>query len=193
MSTTRERKIMEGIVTGDRQVIKEFYTNNYPYIRKYIIQNSGDETDAEDVFQDAIIMMYQKLKTGTLEVHSSLRTYFYAICKNIWRNRLRRNKKFVGSSDMVNAEEIDVSLLEEIEQKEREQLYQRYFLKLSHTCRELLTMVFEGKTMREISDMTEYSSGYARKKKFDCKKSLMDMIEKDSAYHELTMIKKDIF
>lgn len=192
MSTTKERKIMEGIVTGNRQVIKEFYKVNYPYIRKYIIQNSGNETDAEDVFQDALIMVYQKFKTETLEIHSSLRTYFYAICKNIWRNRLRRNKKLVFDSDLIVSGKTDFSIIEEMERKERELVYRKYFMELSVACRELLTMVFEGKSMREIANTTEYSEGYARKKKFDCKKSLMEMIENDSVYQELRITTKDV-
>ncbi|KAA1242490.1 RNA polymerase sigma factor [Aquimarina sp. RZ0] len=187
-SNTEEHKIIEGIVAGDESVLKIFYKKNYAYIRGYILQNSGDEADAEDVFQDALVLIYQKLSAGSLEFNSSLRTYFYGVCKNMWRNRLRKKKKLVIDDVIVqDSEEVDVSALEEIEHKEKEQLYRKYFLKLSDACKELLELVFSGRNMKEISDITGYSEGYARKKKFDCKRMLIEMIENDPIYRELNV------
>ncbi len=188
MSNIEDRKFLEGIVSGDEVVIKAFYKKNLSYIRGYILKNSGNEADAEDVFQDALILIYQKLKSDSLELHSSLSTYFYGICKNIWRNRLRKNKKMIITEDVVHDEEgIHPEIIEEIAQKEREHVYRKHFLKLSNTCREVLGLLFQGNSMKEIAHITGYSKGYTRKKKFECKKSLIEMIEKDPAYKELQL------
>jgi RNA polymerase sigma factor (sigma-70 family) len=188
MNTNEDYKILEGIVSGNEVIIITFYKKNLPYIRQYILQNSGNEEDAEDVFQDALIFVYQKLKTDSLELHSSLRTYFYGICKNIWRNRLRKNKK-MSTIDQF-PEDIGISnstVIEDIEYKEREYVYRRHFLKLSGACREVLSLLFEGKSMKEIARITGYSEGYTRKKKFKCKRCLIKMIEKDPTYQELQL------
>ncbi|SEK92231.1 RNA polymerase sigma factor, sigma-70 family [Aquimarina amphilecti] len=186
MSINEERKILEGIAAGDAKVIKSFYKDNYNYIKGYILKNSGDDVDVEDVFQDAMIVIYQKLKSGTLEMNVSIRTYLYAVCKNIWRSRLRKNKKIIIDNDAIEAnEEIEASIAEEIENKEREHVYRKYFLKLSDTCKDLLNLVFDGNSMKEIANITGYSEGYTRKKKFECKKSLLEKIEKDPMYKEL--------
>ncbi len=188
MSNTKDQKILEGIVAGDEVILKTFYKNNLRYVRGYILKNSGNEADVEDVFQDALVFLYQKLKTDTLELHSSLSTYFYGVCKNIWRNRLRKNRKMVIVDDISEDTEIEnPSILKEIEDKEREHVYRKYFINLSGTCREVLTLLFEGNSMKEIAKTTGYSEGYTRKKKFECKKSLIEMIEKDPIYKELQL------
>ncbi len=186
MSKSEECKILEGIIAGEEAVIKAFYKKNQPYIRRYILQNSGNEEDVEDVFQDALVFIYQKLKTDSLELHCSLRTYFYAVCKNIWRNRLRKNKKLVITEEIhLTSEDMSISVIEEITHKERQHLYRKYFMRLNDSCKEVLTLVFDGKSMKEIGKLTGYSEGYTRKKKFECKRSLIEMIEKDPLYQEL--------
>ncbi|WP_298548624.1 sigma-70 family RNA polymerase sigma factor [uncultured Aquimarina sp.] len=189
MNNPKERKILEGIISGDEVVIKAFYKKNYNYIRGYILQNSGEEEDAEDVFQDALVVMYQKLKSDTLDINVSIRTYFYAICKNIWRSRLRKKRKLIFDSELILVnEESEQYIIEDIEKKEREQVYRKYFLRLSDACKEVLSLVFAGNNMKEIARITGYAEGYARKKKFECKKSLLDNIEKDPMYQELKII-----
>ncbi len=185
MSNIEDLKILEGIAAGDEGIITRFYKKNLPYIKGYVLQNSGNEQDVEDVFQDALVFVYQKVKTGSLELHSSLRTYFYGVCKNIWRNRLRKNGRQIVTEIILDLETVDPSVIQEIEDKEREHVYRKHFVKLKDTCKEVLSMVFEGKSMKEISAVTGYSEGYTRKKKFECKKSLIEMIEKDPLYKEL--------
>ena len=188
MSNTEERKILEGIVAGDKVVLTKFYKKNLPYIRHYILQNSGNKEDVEDVFQDAMVFIYQKLKAESLGLNASLNTYFYGVCKNIWRNRLRKNKKLVITEDIQEDTEISTpKVIEDIEQKEREHIYRKHFLNLSGTCREVLNLLFQGNSMREIALITGYSEGYTRKKKFECKRYLIEMIEKDPMYQELQL------
>ncbi|MDH7446015.1 RNA polymerase sigma factor [Aquimarina sp. 2201CG14-23] len=186
MSNPEERKIIEGILAGDETIIKAFYKRNYNYVKSYVLKNSGDNVDAEDVFQDALVLVYQKLKSDSLELRVSVSAYFYGVCKNIWRNRLRKKRKLIISDEVIETnDEIDGSIIEDIENKEREMLYRKYFVTLSDKCKELLNLVFAGNSMREIANITGYSEGYARKKKFECKKSLIEMIETDPVYSEL--------
>lgn len=187
-SNTEEHKIIEGIIAGDESILKTFYKKNYAYIRGYVLQNSGNDADAEDIFQDALVLIYQRLSAGNLEFNSSLRTYFYGVCKNMWRNRLRKKKKLVVDDIIIqDSDEVDVSTLKEIEDKEKERLYRKYFFKLSDTCKEVLELIFAGRKMKEVANITGYSEGYARKKKFDCKRVLIEMIENDPMYKELNI------
>jgi len=189
MSTEEEHNIMKGIIVGNEAIIKSFYKENLSYIRKYILRNSGSEEDVEDVFQDAFIILYEKLKVNSLDLNSSLRTYFFSVCKNIWRNRLRKAKNLIIDNDVIgDNEELDTSTEDEIENKEKEHIYRKYFLALSTTCREVLGFVFDGLSMKHIAKKTGYAEGYVRKKKFDCKKHLIEMIENDSSFKELIKV-----
>ena len=58
-----------------------------------VIKNSGNEEDAIDVLQDALIVLCEKVKLGTFELSSKLSTYLYGIARNIWYKKLRTSGK----------------------------------------------------------------------------------------------------
>lgn len=186
MKDTKDREILKGILAGDRAIIKNFYKDNFKYIRGYVLQNSGNKEDVEDVFQDALVLLYQKLESDSLELTTTLRTYFFAICKNLWKKRLQKKSKVLTTDTVFEiSEELDDDILQRIENQDREHVYRKYFLQLSAACQKLLSLVFEEKSMRQIAEETGYSEGYARKKKFECKKHLIERIESDPTYEEL--------
>jgi len=168
--------------------LKIFYRDNIRYVSRYILDNCGTIEDVEDIFHDAMVVLYQKIKSGTLEISVPLTTYFYGICKNTWRTRLRKKHRFVTSEDPFNNKEAVMdSITHTIENEEQEQLYQKHFQRLSRDNKSLMQLYFEGKSCKEISTITGYSEGYARKKKFEAKKQLLGMIERDPAYRELAV------
>ncbi|AXT56620.1 RNA polymerase sigma factor [Aquimarina sp. MMG015] len=181
-----DQAIISGIIKGDQRTLKVFYRDNVRYIQGYILRNDGNMQDVEDVFQDALVVLYQKLKSGTLEINVPLTTYFYGICKNTWRTRLRNKHKVVhDETKFISAEYVTESVIKDIENQEREHLYRKHFQKLSSDNKNLMLLYFEGKSAKEISKITGYTEGYTRKKKFDVKKQLLTMIEKDPLYREL--------
>lgn len=64
------------------------YRTYYPVIEKFILANSGSIDDARDIFQDTMIIFNRNLSAG-LQLTSSLKTYLYAISKNLWLKTLR--------------------------------------------------------------------------------------------------------
>ncbi|WP_282080496.1 RNA polymerase sigma factor [Aquimarina algiphila] len=184
-----DQVIIAGIIEGDERILTCFYRDNIRYIQGYILRNYGNLEDVEDVFQDALVVLYQKLRSGLLEIRVPIKTYFYGICRNLWRNRLKKKEKLIIDDGQNRFEEgINDPLIANIENQEREHLYRKYFQKLSADNKKLLYLFFEGKSMKEISIITGYSEGYTRKKKFEAKRQLLKMIEKDPMYEELRAI-----
>ncbi len=187
MNVSENAKIIKGLVSGDEKIIQSFYEETLPKIRSYIGNNSGNDADAEDIFQDALVFTYQKLKNQSLSLNCSLTTYVYAVSKNLWMNTLRKRKKIRLKEQFPETEDVlGKNALEELQIFERYSLFQRAFLRLGVSCQQLLAYFFEGKSMREISEILAFSEGYTRKKKFECKKKLIELLEKDPAYAELT-------
>lgn len=186
MNIPEEDNIIKGLIAGDEEVINSFYADNLPKIKSYILNNSGSNADAEDVFQDALVFTYQKLKEKSLALNCSLTTYVYAVSRNLWMNTLRKRKKIIPRDTLPEARDILTrDALEELQRFERQSLFQKNFLKLGESCQKLLGFFFQGNSMREISEFMEYSEGYTRKKKFECKKQLLEIIEKDPLFQEL--------
>ena len=66
-----DEAILSGLQTRDVVIIKYIYKKFYQPVRHMITSNSGSEMDAEDVFQDALIVIYNKIKSGSLKLTSS--------------------------------------------------------------------------------------------------------------------------
>ncbi|WP_299215540.1 sigma-70 family RNA polymerase sigma factor [uncultured Aquimarina sp.] len=194
MGYNDEIKIFNGIVKGNEKVLKDFYERNFTVINSFIIKNSGTERDSEDIFQDALIILYQKLKSNSLVINCSIHTYFYGVCKNMWRTRLRKKSRISYCNDIVDDLKLEdnTDIIKEIEQSEREKLFRKHFVNLNCKCKQILSLFLEGKSMREIGLITGHSEGYVRKKKFESKKQLLEMIEKDSLFSELMFISKPV-
>ncbi|MGV8878128.1 MAG: RNA polymerase sigma factor [Sphingobacteriaceae bacterium] len=69
---------------------KHFYHTNYPWLEKYIRQNSGTAQDAQDVFQESLIAAWINLKDGRFAgTADGFNGYLRTICKNKWISHLR--------------------------------------------------------------------------------------------------------
>lgn len=186
MSKDREAEILAGFISGDTQIIQSIYEGYFPVVRNHILKNSGSETEAKDIFQDAVVFTYQKLKSDSLSLNCSLTTYIFAVCRNMWMNTLRKRRKTISWDNAAEiTEDISNDILNLIHEKSKLNLFHKYFLNLGEVCQQVLRNFFLGKSMLEISELMNYSVGYTRKKKFGCKKKLLEMIEHDPIYQEL--------
>ncbi len=193
MSTKKRTEELKGFLAGDSRTLRDIYSNHYPKVQGFILENSGSEQEAKDIFQDALVLTYQKLKSGSLRLECSLATYIFAVSRNMWMNSLRKRKRTLQLDQKPEiSEDLEKSILAEIEKKERFTLYHKHFLKLSSQCQELLRNFFLGKKMEEIASLMSYSVAYTRKKKFECKEKLLKMIELDPVYSELSSKKRKI-
>lgn len=185
-SMITNQMFIDGIRKGDEKTLKMFYKKNYWMIRAYVIQNSGNLQDAEDVFQDALVFLYKKLQSNSLVIDTTIHAYFYGVCKNLWRNKLRRKKKIIFTDSLKKYHHYsECEIISDITHNDQELLYQKYFLELTDPSKQVLSLYFEGKSMKEIALLTGYSEGYVRKKKFESKQKLLQKMKQDKIYIEL--------
>ena len=161
------------ILTAIRQgnsseLIEEIYLY-YPVVRSFILKNSGNEDEARDVFQEALVIFYEQAKNSDFQLSCNPNTYVYAISKNLWRLRLREKGKRV-TSDIENL--IDVSAEVDAYQKE-EKLYgylDKILLQLNEKCQAVFKhFYFLKKSMRDIArDLNFSSENAAKTQKYKC-------------------------
>jgi len=183
-----DKEYLEGIKNHNKKVIKSIYLNFLPKITYYLIKNSGTQLDAEDIFANALEVIYRKSSEEKFHLSSSFYTFLFSICQRQWLKKLRR-KKFGSKQNpedlrLVSAEEsIDVIL----EKMERLSLYREKFQELGKKCQKLLTLsLVDELPMVEIAKIIgSKSSGAVRKMKFSCKNQLIQLIQLDQRYKEL--------
>lgn len=88
-----DQELLNGLRAGRKDAFTQFYWHLYPMIRFLVVNNSGSSEEADDVFQDGVLVMLDKLRKGEFQLTASLKTYFYSVCRNLWLKRLRQKGK----------------------------------------------------------------------------------------------------
>src|SRR5689334_16140921 len=105
----------------------------FPPIRKFIRNNSGSAEDAKDIFQDALVILYGKVRAGNYEIKAPLKTYLFAVAKNCWFQELRRRNK-LPATELNN--EIEVEFQDNNDEGRLSQATTAFKM-LGEKCREL--------------------------------------------------------
>jgi RNA polymerase sigma factor (sigma-70 family) len=180
---------VEALLQNNEQVLKQLYTESIPSITAYIVRNSGTDTDALDIFQEALLAIYQKARTGELHIHSGFQPYLYAVCRNLWLMQLR--KKAVRRVANIDERQQDIATdsFAEAEQTAnqyaRMQLIETQLQQLGEGCRKLLKLAWSGKPLEEVASILNNTYAYIRKKKSECMGKLVALVKDSSEYHHL--------
>ena len=136
----------------------------FPAIKKHIVNNSGTSEDAKDVFQDALVVLYQKIKTGEFVLTVPLSTYLHAIVKNLWLQELRKRKKLTITETVTDIADSVT------EQEHSSDIALAAFNFLGEKCRQLLMLFyFQKKSFREIATFLSFSDEkVAKNQKYRC-------------------------
>ena len=168
---SNEQKLLEGLALNDRKAIETIYKQYYNMVQSLIINNNGGPDDARDIFQEAMIVLYEKVKTGTFELHCQLKTYLYSVCRRLWLKRLSQLQKF--TPEVHNLEET-VPVEEELELHRQLTLdfevMEKSMKNLGEPCKSLLEAYYlQKKSMVEIADSFGYTNAdNAKNQKYKC-------------------------
>jgi RNA polymerase sigma factor (sigma-70 family) len=184
-----DEAIIEGLKLRRDDMIKYVYRELYPVVKSMVVSNSGTDEDAEDIFQDALVIVYKKGKDEELVLSSSFKTFFYSICKNIWLQRLGKLKNihqiFVEIEEPVTLPESITKEMYTVE-NEKIKLYQKHFLGLGDDCQKVLRLFLRKMSLREIAEIMGYKTEkYAKTRKYECKEELKNRILNDPNYLNL--------
>jgi len=176
-----DKDLIEGIRRQDEEALNYLYDNYFKPIKQHVLKNRGNEDDVSDVFQDAIIILYQRICENNFELTSDLRGYFFGIARNVWNNHLRLKSRTEGLENIDVAEENDEDLSDPLFSK----IMMRAFNMLKPECQEVLRMFYDGATFDEIAKRMNFKNEtYARRKKYLCKEALLEFIKSDPEYIE---------
>jgi RNA polymerase sigma factor (sigma-70 family) len=164
-----EKEIFERIQKGDEKALEFLYKKYYRMMTKLVITNSGTEEEARDIYQDALIVFWQKATSGNLVLTSKISTYIYSICQNLWRKELDRKKRLSKDSPVT----LDTDTAE------KEKIIARCMDQLGETCKKVLMYYyFEEMSMQDIAEKLGFANtDTAKTKKYKCKKKLDELVK----------------
>jgi RNA polymerase sigma factor (sigma-70 family) len=175
---------IEGLRTGEQTVLEEIYDCFFIKVKIFVLQNKGSVSDAEDIFHNALIQLYIRLKNRELTIKSSFEAYLFTTCKNLWRREL--NKKRVTDSKVIELEDKETENAVALLEQEQWELYIQKFQLLSENCRKVLTLLFNGTSYDDIVKTFSYASKVvARQRVFKCKTKLTKLIQEDKTFSKI--------
>ncbi|WP_299767101.1 sigma-70 family RNA polymerase sigma factor [uncultured Dokdonia sp.] len=177
---------LEGLRTGDEDIIKAIYIAMFPKVRHFVLKNEGTQQDTDEVFQNALYQLSVRLKVSEIEIKSSFEAYLFTVCKNLWRKELNSKKRWVRNEEVIALKSEESNHSEAIIAQERWDLFEEKLELLSPNCKDLLKDYFKKVSYDRIVKKFKYASeNVAFQRIFKCKKRLGDLIMKDSNYAKL--------
>ncbi len=168
----KDHEVLARISKGDEEALDYLYKRYYRMMTKIVLSNNGSEDEAKDIYQEALIVFWQKAAKGDLVLTSKISTFLYSICLNLWRKELDRKNR-------LSHEEKDGVEIMDYEAKERSILIRNCIEELGDTCKKILTFYyFDGMNMVEIAEQLSFAStDRAKAKKSKWQKRLDQLIK----------------
>ena len=172
MSTTeQELQLLKGLALSDKHSIETIYRENYSMIQFFVTNNNGSADDARDIFQEAMVVLYEKSKDTTFSLNCQIKTYVYSICRRLWLKRLQQLNRY---STQVESVEETVSVENEMEEHEKRDndftLMEHAMSKIGEPCKSLLDAYYlQKKSMQDIASNFGYTNAdNAKTQKYKC-------------------------
>lgn len=133
------------------------------------MQNNGDCDQVQDLFQETLVVLLTALREPDFELTSSLKTYVFAISKNLWLKQLRTSSRWTGLNEADELNNVTAPVEIETPATPYESVL-AIFAKLTLRCVTLLSAIFFGKKeMTSLVKDNNYASLHsAQNQKYKC-------------------------
>ncbi|WP_113662336.1 RNA polymerase sigma factor [Pedobacter nanyangensis] len=166
-----DREVVLGILNNSVEALNKLYLAYFPMVLQFVLNNSGDEDDAKDVYQEAIIVLYNKVRSGNFELSSKLKTYIYSVGRRIWLKKLtQQSKKANNIADFEDVLAVDDEL-EMHEEKDMQFDKMKVALdNLGEPCKTIIQDFYiHNHSMQEICEKFGYTNtDNAKTQKYKC-------------------------
>lgn len=171
-----DTELLQGLAAGDRTVVASLYKLYLPVLTKWIMSRGGLDSDADDVFQEALLVVYEKAKSPEFCLTCKLSTYLFAVSKRIWYKKLEQSSNFYnldteeGEGEQQFGAAYDEDVQEHWEKEAQFEQLNQALDQLGEPCAALLKAFYiDKKNMQEIATVFKYTNAEnAKTQKYKC-------------------------
>jgi RNA polymerase sigma factor (sigma-70 family) len=167
-----DEQFIEGLRSGDNEVLTALYKKYYNLVLKLIINNSGNHEAAQDVYQETVIVLYENVQKPGFELKCQLQTYVYSVAKRLWLKQLKKNGKTFLLKEEEDNEVADVSsdMTDYLAREQEIQQMNESLGELGEPCASLIKDFYvDKKSMEEIAEKFGYTNANnAKTQKYKC-------------------------
>ncbi|MCC7501387.1 MAG: sigma-70 family RNA polymerase sigma factor [Flavobacteriales bacterium] len=157
-----------GLQRNDPATVRALYSTHLPAVKRYVLQNGGTGNDAQDMFQEAMTVLWMSVKEGRLVPDTDPGGFLYRVAKNKWldvvRSAAHRHMKVVHDDRALDH---GTDVVDDIE--ERIVRLRDVYDKLDDKCRKVLDQFyFERKDLATIAEGMGVEEESIRTIKYRC-------------------------
>jgi len=166
-----EDRIISGIRQKDDLALAALYKAHYAMIVRLVCTNSGTEQEAKDIYQEAVIVLYEKIQSADFQLTCTIKTYLYAVCRRLWLKRLSEKKRHPALNGTAETFDGIEEEMQEIDEKENAfQRMRTSLMGLGEPCRTIIEDFYiHDQSMEAIRDKFGYTNAdNAKNQKYKC-------------------------
>ncbi|MFD1258662.1 RNA polymerase sigma factor [Mucilaginibacter terrae] len=161
--------------------LTRLYLTAFPNVALHIARQGGLLDEAKDIFQDALVIYYEKAVSGNVQLTHSEQAYLLGIAKHLWYHQQQKQKGHVNE-DVLNFMEL---ANEEPLQPSANRLL-RYLERAGQKCMEILqAFYYDKQNMKEIAERFGLSGERsATVQKHKCLEKVRNKVKEKSLTYE---------
>lgn len=161
--------LVNGIAKNNKEAIENAYAQFFPSVLNFVLKNNGDESDARELFQKALIAFWMEIKEEKNFQENEIRLgeYIFQIAKYKWsQNALSRPAKSIDRLPNYNPDK-------EREIEEKIKYLTALYRTLGNNGKEVLKrFYFERKSMSRIAEELNISASSLNRIRRQCMRKL---------------------
>lgn len=157
------------------------YMTVFPDAARHVRKMGGSLEDAKDVFQEAIVVYYEKFITGSLRIQVNEKAYLMGIVKHLWTERYHEAVRLSTLEYGVESMEVSESSRDYIADR-----VLKFLTVAGGKCMNLLKAFYYDKlSMEEVARQFGYSSiRSSTVQKYKCLEKVREVVKEKSLTYE---------
>ncbi len=181
------KDIIAGLKSVDKRKILEYlYTTYASKVKSFVVRNGGTKDDGEDMFQEVVMIFYQKVIANQLtEEDCNVGGFIIGVSKNKWCSAIKKDVTRKNYHKLSSKEtDKSYSTMSSVLSVERERIVNDVLALIGEDCKQLIRMVvYENRALKEIAQIMGFSSeDVAKTKHYRCKKKLSAQLRENKAF-----------
>ncbi len=166
-----DKEFVEGIRQHSKIKMEQLYKLHFPMVLQFILNNNGTQEDAKDIYQESIMVLYNKVQEGSFKLQSQLKTFLYSVSRHLWLKKLQAKKNYTALvKDFEESIPVEENWDKLFEKEIQFKILNLALEQLGQPCKAILEEFYiQGLSMEDLSEKFGYTNAdNAKNQKYKC-------------------------
>jgi RNA polymerase sigma factor (sigma-70 family) len=172
--------------SGREALFMKLYQEAFPLVARHVSKMGGSFDEAKDIFQDALVLYYEKMQVSGVALKYTEKAYLFGIAKYLWIKRYKQNSNNVSldqqETSFTEVADFADTMYEEVSSIKLMRLLQQ----AGQKCMQLLSaFYYEKLDMETLAEQFGFSGPRsATVQKFKCLEKVKETVKEKSLRYE---------